>query len=145
MDIIGIGCNMNELSEAEIKRMLSLRAIEWTALPAFISQPLVPVLFIFFPWLWVVCGIILLGILWCPIRYLFVNIRIATFACFFVTWLKWPAAIGSSIYLFLHDQPLTAVIALLWPLLGGLIGIPGKIGIIEHKFAKEIGFIPPWA
>ena len=130
-------------NDDEIKRWLWLRAVEWNALPAFVSQPLVPVLFIFFPWYWVLGTVVMLGVLWCPIRYLFVNVAAATFACLIVAWLKWPAAVGSAIYLFLHHQPVPAVIALLWPLLGGFVGIPGKVGIIELAFAKKIGFVPP--
>ncbi len=134
--------NFATWTDDEIKRWLWLRAVEWAALPAFVSQPLAPVLLIFFPWYWVLGGVILLGILWCPMRYLFVNITIATFACLIVTWLKWPAAVGSAIYLFLHDQPVLAVVALLWPLVGGFVGIPGKVGVIELAFAKKIGFAP---
>ncbi|WP_298431686.1 hypothetical protein [Geobacter sp.] len=130
-------------NDEEIKRWLWLRAVEWAGLPAFVSQPLVPVLFIFFPWYWVLGAVVMLGVLWCPIRYLFVNVAVATFACLIVAWLKWPAAAGSAIYLFLHNQPLSAIFALLWPLLSGFVGIPGKVGIIELAFAKKIGFIPP--
>jgi hypothetical protein len=135
--------NFASWADDEIKRWLWLRAVEWAALPAFISQPLAPILLIFFPWYWVLGSVVLLGILWCPMRYLFVNITIATFACLIVTWLKWPAAVGSAIYLFLHDQIVPAVIALLWPLVGGFVGIPGKVGVIELAFAKRIGFVPP--
>lgn len=130
-------------NDDEIKRWLWLRAVEWAALPAFVSQPLVPILLIFFPWYWVLGTVVTLGVLWCPIRYLFVNVAVATAAALFVAWLKWPTAVGSAIYLFLHHHPLPAVIALLWPLLGGFVGIPGEVGIIELAFAKKIGFVPP--
>jgi|ERR1039457_6227252 hypothetical protein len=128
-------------TEVEVKRMLWLRAIEWNALPSFVSQPFVPILFIFFPWVLVIFVVMVLSVIWVPIRYLFVNFRVATVACLFVVWCKWPASIGSSIYLFIHHQPVPAVIALLWPFLAGYIGIPGKVGITELAFAKKIGFV----
>jgi len=135
--------NFATWTDDEIKKWLWLRSVEWAALPAFVSQPLAPVLLIFFQWYWVLGGVLLLGVLWCPIRYLFVNITIATLSCLIVAWLKWPAAVGSAIYLFLHHQPIPAVIALLWPLVAGFVGIPGKVGVIELAFAKKIGFVPP--
>jgi hypothetical protein len=129
-------------TEAEIKRWLWLRAVEWAAFPAYVSQPLVPIMFIFFPWYWVIATVVTIGIIWSLIRYSYVNVTIATVACLVVVWAKWPSAIGSSIYLFLHHQPVPAIIALAWPLLGGFVGVPGKIGVIELAFAKRIGFVP---
>ena len=134
---------VEEKSLDEIRRWLSLRSIEWAALPAFVSQPVAPILFIFFPWYWVLGTVWILGVIWCPIRYLFVNVAVAKIACCVVVWLQWPAAVGSAIYLFFHNRPLPAVIALLWPLfLAGLFGIPGKVGVIELAFAKKIGIVP---
>jgi hypothetical protein len=133
--------NFATWTDDEIKRWLWLRAVEWAALPAFVSQPLAPVLLIFFPWYWVLGTVVILGAFWCPIRYHFVNVSVATVACLVVAWLKWPAAVGSAIYLFLNHQPLSAVLALLWPLVGGFVGIPGKVGVIELAFAKKIGFV----
>jgi hypothetical protein len=135
--------NFANWTNDEIKRWLWLRSAEWAALPVFVSQPLVPILFIFFPWYLVLGVVAILGVLWCFIRYLFVNVAFATIACCIVVWLKWPAAVGSSIYLFFHHHPLPAVIALLWPLLAAFVGIPGKVGVIELAFAKKIGFVSP--
>jgi len=98
-------------------------------------------MFIFFPWYWVVAVVLMLDVLWSLFRYRYVNVSIATFACFFVGWAKWPCAIGSAIYLSLHHQPVPAFIALAWPLLAELICIPGKVGVIELAFAKKIGFV----
>ncbi|MGB7583100.1 MAG: hypothetical protein WBL85_11715 [Sedimentisphaerales bacterium] len=137
--------NFTNWTNDEIKRWLWLRSIEWAALPAFVSQPLAPILFIFFPWYLVLGVVVILGVLWCLLRYLFVNVAFATIACCIVVWLKWPSAVGSAIYLFFHHHPLPAIIALLWPLLAGFAGIPGKVGVIELAFAKKIGFVSPSA
>lgn len=118
-----------------------LRAIEWGAFPAYLSQPLAPILFIFYPWYFVVLGVVALGMVWCFVRYSFVSVGLAGAVVVPVVWLKWPAAIGSSIYLFVHHHPAAAVVALVWPLVASFTGIPAKIGIIELTFAKKIGFV----
>src|SRR5438093_997011 len=128
---------LESYSEPEIQRWLHVRAIEWTAWPSFITQPLVPILIVFFPWYQVVLGVFLLGIIWCPVRYSLVSPRLAQIALFFVL-LKWPTSLGSAIYLFVHGSYLSGAVALLWPLLAGLIGIPGKIGVVEFALAKKI-------
>ena len=124
----------------EIERWLHIRAIEWTAWPSFITQPVVPILFVFYPWYWVLVGVFLIGIPWCAVRYSFVSLRLAQLAVFFVL-LKWPAALGSAIYLFIERKYVPAIIALLWPLVAGFIGVPRKIGIVELEFAKRLGYI----
>ena len=128
-------------TNAEIERWLLLRAVEWSAFPAFVSQPLVPFMFLLFSWYWVIAIVIVLNILWGTIRYSYVNIAVAKVACHFVVLAKWPFAIGSAIYLFIHRQFVPALIALVWPLLVGHITIPGKIGVIELAFAKKIGYV----
>jgi hypothetical protein len=66
--------------------------------------------------IFVVLGVIASGILWPFLRYSFVSVVISNAVVFLVVWLKWPTAIGSAIYLFIHYQPTAAVIALIWPL-----------------------------
>lgn len=134
--------NFSLLTDDEVKRWLWLRAIEWNALPAFLSQPLAPVLFMFYPRYWVVCAVLLLALAWTLFRYLFVSVALAECACLFVVWLKWPAAIGSGVYLLIHRQFVAGVIALAWPMLAGFVSFPGKVGVTELAFAKEIGFLP---
>ncbi len=129
-------------TEAEIKRWCWIRAIEWDAFPAFVSQLFAPPLYIFFPWYFVLLAVLILEALWSPIKYFFVSVTMANLACIAVVWGKWPVAIGSAIYLFFNHQPLPAVVALIWPLLAGFIGLfPGKIGVHELAFAKKIGFV----
>ena len=134
--------NFSCYSEVEIERWLQLRAIEWVTFPAFISQPLAPVMFIFFPWYWVIAAIAALGILWSFVRYLCVNVTIASIACSMVIWTRWPSAIGSAIYLlFIHYQPVPALIALIWPLLSVFVRIPGKVAVVALALAEKIGFV----
>lgn len=130
-------------SDEENSRWLWLRAIEWGAFPAYLSQPVVPILFIFYPWYFVAIGVFALGLIWCFVRYSFVSVGLASAVVVPVVWLKWPAAIGSSIYLFIQHQPVAGVVALLWPLVAPFTGLPAKTGIIEQAFAKKIGFVSP--
>lgn len=129
-------------TDAEIQRWLLLRAIEWCVFPAFASQPLVPIMFLLFPWYWVIATVVALNIVWSGIRYSYVNITAATVACIFVVWAKWPFSIGSAIYLFFHHEFVPGLLALFWPLLAGLIPPTGKIGVIELAIAKKIGYVP---
>ena len=124
----------------EIERWLHIRAIEWTAWPSFITQPIVPILLMFFPRYWMLLTVFLLGIPWCAVRYSFVSPRLAQLAVFFVL-LKWPVAVGSATYLFVERNYVPTIIALLWPMVAGLIGIPGKIGVVELELAKRLGYI----
>jgi hypothetical protein len=118
-------------TDDEIVKWAWLRAIEWGAFPAYLSQLIAPILFVFIPWYCVLVGVVIAGMLWLPARYTFVSVNLAAAACIVVVWLKWPAAIGSSIYLFRHDQTAAGVMALLWPLVAGLAGKPSKIGVIQ--------------
>jgi hypothetical protein len=128
-------------TDPEIQRWLWLRAVEWSGFPGYLSQIIAPILFIFYPWWEVVLGVVLVGLVWCVVRYWFISIAISNTACLAVVWLKWPVAIGSAIYLFIHLQPLPGVLALIWPLVAGFMTPPGKVGIIELRLAKRIGYV----
>lgn len=128
-------------TDDEMKRWLWLRAIEWGSFPAFLSQPLAPVLFIFCPWYFVVLAVFALGLVWCLVRYSFVDPHLARAASLAVVFLKWPAAIGSSIYLFINHQSVAGLAALIWPFVAGFFVLSCKVGIIELALAKKIGFV----
>ncbi len=86
-----------------------------------------------------------MGFIWRFIRYSFVSVGLAYSAVVPVVWLKWPASIGSSIYLFVHHEAIAAILALVWPYLAGLVGAvvgrPNQVGLIELAFAKKIGYV----
>src|ERR1700730_15669104 len=100
------------LSDAQLRRWLWLRATEWLNFPSFVSQPIVPILLIFFYWPYVLGGVFAADVLWAFIRYSYVNVRAATYAVNFVAPSKWPAAIGSSVFLFVHHNVLAGVLAI---------------------------------
>jgi hypothetical protein len=130
-------------STAEKNRWLQLRAIEWSGMPSFITQPIVPIMFIFYPPYLVVLTVIGIGLLWCLVRYSFISVNIANALIYPVFILKWPAAIGSCIYLFINNHPIVAILALSWPFLSGITCPPGKIGVIELAFAEKLGYVKP--
>jgi hypothetical protein len=128
-------------TDDEIKRWLWLRAMEWGSFPAFLSQPIAPVLFIFYPWYFVVLAVYVSSLLWSLIRYSFVSPRLSMAACIIVVYLKWPAVIGSSIYLFIHHQPVAALAALIWPFAAAFCSLSAMVGIIELALGKKLGFV----
>jgi hypothetical protein len=132
-----------EFTESEIQRLLWLRAVEWANWPSFLTQPLVPILFIFLWWPYVLAGVLVLDVLWASIRYSYVNMQLANVGALFVVWLKWPATISAAIYLCIQGRYITGIFALIWPWLAGLVCLPAKIGQIELAFAKKIGYVDP--
>ena len=129
-------------SEANLQRWLFLRAIEWTNWPSFVSQPVVPILFVFLPWLYVVAGVLCMDLFWSMVRYKYVNVSAAYYAVYFVSVAKWPMAIGSAIFLLIHHRVFVGLLSIAWPLgLSGFIIVPGQVGWIELRFAHEIGYV----
>ncbi len=116
-----------------------LRAAEWTNWPTFISQPLVPILFVFYPWYSIIVGLFAVDVLWAGIRYKYVNVTAARAAVPVVAYAKWPAAIGSAIYLFIQHRYFAGVLALAWPLVCGIVMVPGKIGLVQRLIMRKAG------
>jgi len=130
-----------EFTEPELRRWLRLRAIEWANWPAFISQPLLPVLLVFFSWPYPLAGLIAADVLWALVRYSWVSPRLASLAALAVAWLKWPSVVGSAMYLLAHRSYAAGVIAVLWPLLAGFVRVPAQLGKIELMLAKKVGYV----
>ncbi len=114
------------LNDEEIRRWISLRAVEWMNWPLFVSQPIIPVAMIFLKWWETILAMFILNIGWSAIKYKHYSIPIAISGVVFVR-LRWIAAITCGIYfLTMNDYPL-AFLSVLWPLLCPLIVIPGKL------------------
>lgn len=140
-------------SEEELRRWLHLRAIEWNSWPSWLSAVGAPVLFIFFPWLYVVSGLLAAHLVWMQVRYRWVSPALATVAALVVTPLQWVAAIGCAGWLYWHNEYFAGTLALCWPLLAGIIPqylgptrpirqwLQGEIGRVELALAKRIGYV----
>jgi len=141
-------------SEPELQRWLHLRAIEWCAWPVFLSQPIVPVLLVFYPPLPILLAVVAAEILWRFVRYSFVSPRLASIGANLVIIFKWPCAIGTALYLFIHQRYPLAVLALVWPFVASVASLPGTflwvlfrrptlVGAAELELAKRIGYVSP--
>jgi len=117
----------------ELQRVCWVRAIEWLAWPAFLSQPLLPILYTLYPVYWVVAAITAAGLFWLPFRYHLVSLRLATLGCFWVR-LKWITIPIGVFVLLRQGRFVAAAIALGTPWISGLLNIPGEIGVVERKF-----------
>lgn len=127
-------------TEPELHRWLTLRALEWANFPAFVSRPIVPVLVVFYPWYFVLGGVVAAEILWCALRYSFVSILLTRLAVF-LSLLAYPVGIVSSGYLFWHARWAVGALAFLWPVVAAWFQLPAKVGVIELALAKRIGYV----
>jgi hypothetical protein len=127
-----------DLTRQELARWLHLRALEWANWPVYLSLTTVPILLIFCRWYYVLGAVVFSDLLWVLIRYAIVSPTLSLVGSALVENLKWPIAIGSSIYLFVKGHHVIAFLALAWPLLGGLICVPGQVGIIELALAEKV-------
>jgi hypothetical protein len=118
-----------------------LRAIEWKAWPAFISQPIVPILFIFIPWYYVLIFLVILSWLWATVRHIFVSPPLAELGVFFVK-LKWVTIPISVTYFLYTGHYALAVVSLLWTYLAAIVGyVPGGLtGKIQKMFMACFGY-----
>ena len=110
-------------------------------------------LLIFYPWYIVLVGLLCVDLVWQIIQHAFVSLSLSEISCLVVVWLKWPAAVGSSIYLFVHGRYGVGILALLWLLLSsfitapvdvllGLLRVRRSLGSISLALARKIGYIP---
>jgi hypothetical protein len=112
----------------------------------FMSQPIAPLLLIFFPIEYVIGLFVGLNLLWATIRYRWTSVPMASIGPLF-TSPKWLLSIGAAIYLYqAHDIP-RALVALLWPLESGYLGAivpPTQIGILQGQFMSALGLEDVW-
>jgi len=123
-------------------RFCWLRAVEWGNWPAFVSQPVVPIALLFWPWKSVVFTTAILNILWVLfIRYRIVIVPLAYWGALFVR-LKWIACPLAAFFLYRRGQTGVAVLALLWPVAVMIFGpmLAPKIGIIQEMFMQRLGY-----
>lgn len=120
-----------------------LRAVEWQSWPAFLSQPIVPILFIFVPWYYVLLAVIVLSWLWAVVRHKFVNPSLAELGVFFVK-LKWITIPVAVFYLAYTEHYVLAIVSLLWTYLASIIGFVPRAytGAIQKMFMASFGYEP---
>jgi hypothetical protein len=152
MPVFGPRFMLATFTESEVQRWLHLRAIEWAAWPAFVTQPVVPILFALYPFLSVAIALVVADFLWRFVRYSFISPSLARIGALFVGVLKWPSAVGAAIYLLSQHRYGTSALALLWPFLAAYVSLPMAllaravrrptlIGRIELELAKRVGYV----
>lgn len=120
-----------------------LRAVEWNAWPAFVSQPIVPLFFLIWPWWVVVVSLIVVNVFWgLFVRYNVVIPTLAEFGVYFVK-LKWLTVPLVVVLLIMRGQYQLAVVALFWPWLAGIVGyVPGGlVGKTQKMFMARLGYL----
>ena len=132
--------NFDGYSENEIRQYLMARAIEWNTWPGFLSQPIFPILLIFFKWWLVISFFILVSLYWSLLKYRFVDVKMAEFGIFFAK-LKWLSIPACAIYFISAGKYGLAALAVLWPIVAASLGAGGRIGDIEITFARKLGLI----
>lgn len=128
-------------SQDEVMRLSGLRAVEWLSWPAFISQPVLPIFYLFWPWYSVLIAVAVANVLWRFVRYKFVSYTMAAVGCLFVR-LKWPVMLILASYSLWHGQYFLAALTLATPLVV-MAMIPlstGMVGAVQRKFVDELLF-----
>jgi len=115
-------------------------AVQWGALPLVVSAPIAPILFLFFPAIYVILACLFASILWTILgAYRYGNLLIASRISNGVYYTRWVIAFISSIVLIDKGQYLTAFLAMIWPLIaiGIIVYWPADIEYIEDAFYKQ--------
>lgn len=134
----------SDVAPPEHVRWTWLRAMEWPSWPLFLSLPVVPVLFYFFQWYWVVVAVFALNLAWrltIPARY--VSVLLASWGAHFVH-LRFVTAPLMAYLIWTKGQPWIAALAFLWPFAAGAINLfPSNIGTMQRRFILALGYKPP--
>jgi hypothetical protein len=129
----------------EIRKLVLLRALEWTLWPEFIAQPLIPLLYLRFHWWWVVLFVGAATAFWSHLCTRFANLRLANAGALFVR-VKWITIPVGAFLLWRNGQTATAALAALTPFVAGVFHVPFKLlgyrvppmGPIEDKFVAQL-------
>src|ERR1700686_1391979 len=107
-----------------------LRAVEWQVWPAFVAQPIVPILYLYYSWWRVLVGVIILNLIWSTVRTHVISLPLAILGMLFVR-LKWLVIPVSAFMLSRSDMWFVCVLTLATPLVLPLIGevTPKPIGL----------------
>ena len=134
--------NQRNYSDEENFRWCLLRGTEWGAWPLFVTQPIVPILLLYFHWWYIIFTLVALTWIWALIRYKFVSVILARYGAYFV-FSKWFVSIGMAIYFLTKEQYFFAVFSGFYPLILLVIMFlvpPTKIGVLQNMFMNKLGY-----
>jgi hypothetical protein len=86
--------------------------------PLFISQPVIPLFLYFYPSLWVVCTLAFVTFAWWVLVAPRAPPTAAVDLFVYFVWLRFAMSPLMAYWLWQSSRPLTAALALLWPLVG---------------------------
>ena len=129
-------------TEEEKARFVQLRAIEWSAWPAFLSMGIGALLLPFFGILKSIIIVMVINLIWTAVCMHFVSAKLANYGVFIkkLMWITCPAV---AIYFFINHQIGIGVVALFWGFISMFLQvakIPGatKLGQIEQIMYRQI-------
>jgi hypothetical protein len=120
------------------------RAIEWLAFPMLLGQTLLPVLYAFLPWQWLIAAFVVSLVIWPFVRLPLASFKAVSFGDI-VGKPKWFVAFGMAVYFYLHEQVGLAVLSVLTPVSMGVLlmfYISRKhllVNQIENIFMNQMG------
>jgi hypothetical protein len=112
-----------------------------------VSQPLLPILYIYYPAYWVLLGAILAGFLWLPLRHRVASLQLATMGCLWVR-LKWLTIPFALFVLFQQRRYIALALTMATPWLASVLNAPAQlvaaiaqspsqVGIVQRKFMES--------
>ena len=120
------------------------RAVEWEMLPAFVAQPVLPMLFAIYPWKTVLVGLLVVNFVW---NLVFCTAVISLpLAAFAMVWtkLKWLPMGGFGTYFVWQHHWLLAAFTLFTPIVCTLLGnitLRRPVGLIQEFFMLHLGHV----
>lgn len=120
------------------------RAVEWRMLPAFVAQPILPILYLFLPWqsvlLWVFAANFIWYLAFCTAA---ISLPVAAAAMVW-TKMKWFSLVGVGGYLLCTHQWVISLLTLFTPIVAAVIGqitVRRQIDLIQEFFMLQLGHV----
>jgi hypothetical protein len=120
------------------------RAVEWKMLPAFVAQPVFPLLFLIYSWKNVLIGVLVTNLIW---NLVFctavVSLRLAALA---MLWskLKWLSIVTLGGYFIWRHHWFLAGLTVLTPIVAAVLGVlilRSPDGLIQEFFMLQLGHV----
>lgn len=120
------------------------RAVEWKMLPAFVAQPVLPILLLLYPWKNVLIGLIAANVIWNLVFCTaIVSLPVAALA---MLWsrLKWLTILIVGGYFIWRHRWFLAGLTIFTPIVTALLGalaLRSPTGLIQEFFMLQLGHI----
>ena len=140
-----------EHTDEQNLRWAWLRAVEWREWPAYLSQPIIPILLYFYPWEWVIVSIAVSTFLWWLVVPSRTTPASGIDSAVYWFWLKGVTAPLMAYLMWQKDGQWMALAVLVSPFLVGwavgfLLVIPQEVlsSVFPVLKASQIGVVQRW-